>query len=396
VINGRKIRKLPSDRRRAFWNISLLGLLVVGTSGCISSGGDKLPDWMLPGVRVGSDRLEKKLFLSLRNVGPVTDIQRGELRSPGKVELGVAGNYGAGFFDDSAKPVASVNFPVQEPESAKLSSEIVSQSHSSGLLFFRHAFTYGSLVDSIGKEIWRTTYSPNASTFGYVGPNGTPEFFFGNGGSIEARNVSGAVIWQTSGVGWSDRCDLLDSSDVERRLIVESGGTLVTLSLSGDILSKKKPAGEVEEVFSDFSVLNWPPVCQADCLLVSGNDRFFLLSSDGQSVVTSLAPAIGTMDARGLAVRLFENGPPVLAVVGLVAYKGGKWVGLTAVHGVLYIFDAHGELVYYEVLSEPVEALGMLPSADGKTDTLLIGGENKVWQYSAPQGNTAHSPKPSN
>ena len=380
-------------RKRTSKIAALLSLLVLGTSGCVQSGSSEQPDWIQPGVRTGSALLQKKLFMNLSNIGSVTDIQRGELRSPGKIELGIAGKYGARFFDDHNKPDASVDFAVPESGGTSVASEIVRQSRSIGPLFFRHAFAYDSLLDSTGKETWRTTYRPNAGTFGYVGPNGSPEFFFGNGRSVEARNVSGAVIWQTSGVGWSDRCELLDSKDAERRLLVESGGTLITLSLSGDILSRKKPASEVAKVFSDFSVLHWPPVCQPDCLLVSDNDKFFLLSSDAQTVVTSLAPATFAMNARGLAVRFYENEPPLLAVAGLLPYKGGQWVGFKAVHGALYIFDALGNLVYHEVLSEPVEALGALPAADGKSETLLVGGEDKVWQYTAVQGSS--TPKPS-
>jgi len=339
--------------------------------------------------------LEKKLFMNLSNIGSVTDIQRGELRSPGKIELGIAGKYGARFFDDYSKLDASVDFSVPESGGTSVASEIVRQSHSVGPLFFRHAFAYDSLLDSMGKETWRTTYRPNASTFGYVGPNGSPEFFFArDDGSMETRNVAGTVVWETR-VGWADRCYLLDSNDAEWRLLVESGGTLVTLSLSGDILSKKKPESEVEKAFSDFSVLHWPPVCQADCLLVSGNDKFFLLTSDAQRVVTSLAPAIFAMNARGLAVRLYENEPPLLAVAGLLPYQV-QWVGVKAVHGELYVFDAHGKLVYYEVLPEPVKALGVLPATDSKTETLLVGGENKVWQYTAAQGKSTQSPKPLN
>jgi hypothetical protein len=170
---------------------------------------------------------------------------------------------------------------------------------------------------------------------------------------------------------------------------VDVGGKLLTLSLDGAIVSKAKPASDVEEVFSDFSVVHWPAVCQADCLLVSGNDRFVLLTSDGQRVVTALAPAIFAMNARGLAVRLYENEPPLLAVAGSLPYQG-QWVGFSAVHGELYVFDVHGKIVYYEVLPEPVKALGVSPADHGKTETLLVGGENKVWKYSAPPAHTSH------
>ena len=351
------------------------------------------------GVRAGSGRLDKKLFLNLDNIGSVTDIQHGELRSPGIIELGVAGNYGARFFDEEGNRDLSVNFAVREPDGFRVSTDIVGRSLSSGLLFFRHAApaaTYDSLVDSLGKEIWRTPYVPTSSTFGYIGQDGAPEFFFGRpDGSIEARNISGAVIWQTPRIGWADRCELLDSRDATQpSLLVDVSGTLLTLNPSGQIVSRRRPAEEVEEVFSDFSVLHWPTVCQSDCLLVSGNEAFFLLSQDGKTVEAKLSPAVYAMHARGLSVRLNQTGSPLLAVAGSLPYQGGQWAGFKALHGALYVFDARGNLVYHEVLSEPVEALGVLPAADGKSDTLLVGGENKVWRYTAIQGNPTSSPEP--
>jgi hypothetical protein len=383
------IRTPPSGGRKTTCIVSLLGLLVLGTSGCVGSGSSQQPDWMRPGVRVGSGRLEKTLFLNLSGMGSVTDIQLDKLHSPGKIELGVTGNYGAKFFDEHGKPVASVDFQVQEPDGPRVSSEIVRQFHSTGPLFFRHAFSFDSLADSNGKEIWRTSYVSNARTFGYVGQDGAPEFFFAKqDDSVEALNVSGATLWQTRKVGWADNCELVGSKDTGRSVLAEVGGKLVTLSLDGTIVSKAGPAIEVEDVFSDFSVVHWPAVCQADCLLVSGNDRFFLLTSDAQRIVAALGPAIFAMNARGLAVRLHQNEPPLLAVAGLLPYQG-QWVGFSAVHGELFVFDAHGKLVYYEVLPEPVEALGILPADDGKTETLLVGGTEKVWRYSAPQAQTS-------
>jgi hypothetical protein len=173
---------------------------------------------------------------------------------------------------------------------------------------------------------------------------------------------------------------------------VDALGTLVTIGPSGEIVSKRKPASEVEEFFSDFSVVHWPAGCNAgDCLLVSGSEAFFLLGQDDESVVTKLGPAAYTMHARGLSIRLSETEPPLLAVVGSLPYQGGQWAGLKAIHGAVYLFNAHGNLVYHEVLPEPVEALGVLLTADGKTETLLIGGENKVWQYSGSQRNLQRS-----
>ena len=151
--------------------------LVIGlTIGCGQSRSESMPGWMQPGVRTGIGTLAKRLYATADGMGSLTDIQYGELRARGKVELGIAGNYGAGFFDEAGKPTATVDFAVREPGA---STEILPQSRSHGLLLFRHgSFANDSLTDAGGKEIWRTPYRPAASTFGDLQQEGVPEFVF--------------------------------------------------------------------------------------------------------------------------------------------------------------------------------------------------------------------------
>jgi hypothetical protein len=271
------------------------------------------------------------------------------------------------------------------------------QSRSHGLLFFRHAApaaTYDSLVDSSGKEIWRTPYVPIASTFGDLQKEGVPEFVFvGQDTAIEARNVSGAVIWRHEKFGWTYRITPVGPEGGNAsELLADVTGELVGLSTSGDILFKRKSAAT--PFFSDFTTIRWPIGCAGQCLLVSGNDKIFLLTLDGEQVVAELGPATYAMGARAISVRLNQNESPYLAVGGMLPYKGGQWIGFKAVYGALYVFDANRNLVYHEVFPEPVEALGVLPAADGKSESLLVGGVNKVWQYSAHNRKTSE-PQPS-
>jgi len=52
--------------------------------------------------------------------------------------------------------------------------------------------------------------------------------------------------------------------------------------------------------------------------------------------------------------------------------------------GGLYIFERGGRLLYHEVFPERIGALGVMPASRGGTETLLVGGEDKIWQYSVP------------
>ncbi len=351
-----------------------------------------LPEWMQPGVRVGAGVFDKSLFLSLYTAGVVTDIERGEIRIPGKIELGVAGEDGAWFFDESGKLDNVVNFAVPSPNGARVPARIVKRTSSNGLLFFRQggvAAIYDSLVDANGKEIWRTPYPVVASTFGDLFRDRAPEFIFGTQeGATEARDISGNVLWHRPEVGWANRLGVV-SSDHGGSQILEAvnDGTLVGIGATGQLLFKRKPA--LDGFFSGFSTVRWEGVCDTPCLLVSRNERFQLVSADGQRPIALLGPGHYLYHAHAAAVRLYRDGPLLLAVAGLLHYRGQLFSGFEAVHGALYVFDSHWNLVYHEIFPEEIDALYAVPTADGKREALLVGGEHKVWKYAAVLGGAA-------
>jgi len=125
----------------------------------------------------------------------------------------------------------------------------------------------------------------------------------------------------------------------------------------------------------------WPGICDAPCLLESGAKSVRLLKSDSLATVAELPTPHWVDEAHAVTIRPEQGSPPFLAVVGLLLYKGNLFVGLQAIHSEIYLFDANRRLVYDEVLPEEVHALASLPSRDGKSETLLVGGENRVWQY---------------
>lgn len=353
--------------------------------------GQVLPGYIEPGVRTGSNRFNKKIFLSLNNVGAVTDIQYEEFRLNGLVELGVVGNYGARFFDPKEIPEASVDFTVRYPGEFTVSARIVKPSRSNRTLFFRQAgasATYDSLVDSNGKELWRLPFRSTASTFGYVGRDGSPEFFFGSqDGAIEARDVLGKVLWRKEGVGWAFSMGIVNQGNqaISDMLLQCHSGKLMGLSLDGQVLFDRTPL--VDGYFSDFSTIRWPGVCDG-CILESEDDKFRLLASTGDMVVKDLAATHYLRDAHGLAVRLYGNAPPLLAIIGALKYKDPSRI---LSRGELIVFDQQGSLLYQEVFPEEAESLGVVPASDGKAEALLVGGDDKVWEYTAANAKTSGS-----
>jgi hypothetical protein len=352
---------------------------------CISTKARPLPAWMQPGVRVNSARLEKKPLLTFDDMGLVTDIQRGELRSPGNIELGIAGNYGAKFFDEHGKFDAVAKFAVAEPETFRVSAKILGQTPTHPLLFFRQAgtaATYDSLCDFNGKELWRTPYHSPASAIADFSDHGGPEFVFARSpGLIEATDSSGNVTWQTSiGFYVFSIASLRGTLGMQSEIVADSSGTLIGLGPRGELLFQRKPASPGFGLYP----ITWPGICDSECLPTSANDGFLLLKTDGQSPIRDL-PGKYVFQVQGEAVRLSKEQPPFLAVVGLLFLKGKKRVGLEAVHSYLYIYDSNSRLVYDEVLAEHAESLGGMPRPDGKGEDLLVGGDNRVWAYSMAQ-----------
>ncbi len=366
------------------WVVTAVLSLIDATTSCAQPTTGSLPKRMQPGVRLGAGLFAKKLFASVDGIGVVTYIQRGKLRSPTIIEVGIAGAYGARFFDDRGTQHASVEFAAPRPEGAWVYARIVKQTSANEVSFFRqsrYAATYDSLTDSHGTEVWRTPFSTVASTFGDLTGSGVAEFIFASqDDAIEARNLAGSVLWRREKVGWATNMDLLQSQGREAsEILISIQGKLVALNPNGESLFSQKP--NLEQYFSRFSTMQWSPVC-TQCLLISSNEHFVLLSSDGSRVLRRLSGGY-LQDPTAIAVSFHGEAAPMLAIGGTVTYQGNRSAGYQAVGGEVYIFDSHGTLVYEEVLPERVDALGVIPSSDGKAETLLVGGENKVWQYSA-------------
>ena len=342
------------------------------------------PELFQAGIKAGAGRFEKKLLLNVDGVGSVTDIEYGDVRGAG-VELSVAGNYGARFFSRSLQPEASVKIGITKDDPRYL-VDIVPQGLSNSLMFYRHNnwSMYDSLFDAHGKELWRTPRSCLTGARITVSGESSPEFlcvqYTPQCCTLVARNVGNMILWDAS-VGWVFDLAFLGPSALPAIVIDQPGvdsPALMGLDFRGQPVFTRQP---LASLLGGFSAVHWPRVCE-QCLLVGGNDRFSVLTPDGTRLVISLAPALYLSETRSVAVRLTANGVPMLAVIGQIEYKS---FGKMTFHGALFIFDATGSQVYSEVFPERAEAIAAMPTSNSDRDVLLVGGENKVWEYSASE-----------
>jgi len=343
------------------------------------------PDWFQPGITDGAGRLEKRLLLSFRDIGNVTDIEYGDVRGTGAVELSVAGNYGARFFSKSLQPQSSVDFDVPKPYPT-YSVDIVPKSRANLLMFFRHSnwSEYDSLFGADGRELWRTPHGCLTGAVVTLSEGASPDLLCVQDSpeccSLEARNVGNTVVWNAP-VRWVFNLAFLGPSATPA-IVIDQPGTdgnslaLMGLDPRGQTVFTRQP---VVSPLGGFSAIHWPGVCE-QCLLVGGNDEFSVVTPDGTKIVKHLAPAIYVSQTQSVAVRLTANRAPMLAVIGQTEYKS---FGEATFHGVLFVFDASGRRVYSEVFPEEAQALAAMPTSGNDSDVLLVGGENKIWEYSA-------------
>jgi hypothetical protein len=358
--------------------INVVVLLWSSTQLRLLSGGP--PDWFQPGVKYGSGRFEKRLLLNLHNIGSITDILYGNNCGAEAIELGVAGNYGARFFSHSLQLKSSVDFDVPKPY-PMYSVDIVPQSNSNPPMFYRHSSwsDYDSLLDAQGKELWRTPYSCLAGT--RVTASDESSAFLcvqsmPNCCTLEARNVKGNAIWDTR-LSWVFNLAFLGPSATAPIVIDQSGSTLMGLNLQGQSVFSRRP---VVSPLGGFSAVHWPGVCD-QCLLVGGNGEFVVATPDGTKIVRHLTPAFYVSETRSVAVRLKGKTARMLGVLGQMEYKN---FGNLTFYGVLFVFDSSGKQVYSEVFPENAEAIAAMPVHGHDEDVLLVGGKDKVWEYSVP------------
>ncbi len=340
----------------------------------------ELPESMRVGIRAGNGRFQKRLLYDVKQIGQVTDIQRGSIRSD-RVEVGIAGGRGACFYDSSGNLAASVDFP----EARGSSNRIVRHTGATPLLFLhQESPVAGSdgVLDEHGHLLWQTAYPCVNSTFAYTGAGGAPEFIFARrDASLEARDSKGTVEWRLTDVGWAFSIAVAGAPGSRNsRILVSADQAIAAVSMSGALLYKRRPP--VDGYVGDFLPLDWPPICTDGCILCSARDHMFLISGDLQRVVMSLGPGF-VSDGRVATVKLEDGTRPFLALSTVMLFKSGRTI---AQHSAIYFFSPEGKLVYHEVVREQIRALCAVPATKGKGESLLAGGEGRVWEYYSSRG----------
>ncbi len=321
-----------------------------------------------PRVVAGASVLSKSLFVQDHRLGPVTDVFIGaEGMHP---RIIVAGSRGAAFLGDRGRSVSTVVF------SGRAGRVQIKDVDGDGVVEFVNRGEWAidpSLIDHNGNTVWTYGSGVDDMASGDMDGDGTAEYAVGfNGGAgVHFLNKDGKLVSKLSdGNVW--HVEIVDTNRDGLAEVVHSNaaGHMIIRDREGKIIRQIKP----NPYLAEFSLVGWPRQTDPEYVLLSSAGTIWILDFDGKVVAefpAPLSPEYGGF-ARGVPVMLQVGQPDCLAILVTLSH----WQ-----RSILYLYDPSGALVYQEILEGNGSAVAVLPTEEGDRETLLIGGEGKVWQY---------------
>ena len=323
-----------------------------------------------PGIVAGQGFLAKSTYLQDSRLGAISDIVTGQLDGKPGQDIGFAGAQGALIISQSAKSFI--------PLSGNLDRVNIIDVENDGVCEFMNRGSWScaaSLMDHAGRTVW--TYGGSSGVddmaAGDINKDGKLEFAvgFNGGGGIHLVSTSGVKVWsRTDGNVW--HVEMVDTNGDGKLEVVHSNaaGVMTIRDGAGGVLKTGRPA----DYFSHFSLCAWPAKSSPRYALSAGEGAIRLYGYDGATVLQLKAPKCGRLfSANGAPVKLKAGQPEYLAVVVDSGHGAGS---------ILYVYDSKKLLVYQEVLPSGSSIAGLSVGASGK-EQLLVGGEGKVWSYTA-------------
>jgi hypothetical protein len=339
-------------------------------------------------VRLGKGLLQKSIFFADVQLGNVTDIILDPL--PG-ARFGVAGVGGAVFLKADRTAQSRVTF---QPATRKslgfpLTPTCVQfldlDGHHKWAFLNRGGTGWqdASLIGPDGQTLWVSGGMPGVDDMtagnldGASGSDSAPQFVVGfNGdGGLRCLDVKGVLKWQKLGANiW--HVEIVDIKDNGQPKIVHSdaSGGITVRNRDGDVEREIKPV----EYCAHFSVCRWPSASSEPKLVIPGKGQIWLADFDGNLIAGLKAPSWeGAFPViHATAFRLKEDEPPFLATVTNYSLWNAS---------VLTVFNGEKQPVYEEIITEQCATLRALPVEGSAVDDLLVGGNGKVWRYTAAE-----------
>ena len=147
----------------------------------------------------------------------------------------------------------------------------------------------------------------------------------------------------------------------------ESPGELVMRDASGTETYRNAPSPP----WSSFILSPWPNRDSEPHMIRVQSRRLRVDSSYANAVASYEIPIDGMHSGfSATPVQFRENAAPYFAVAVAVGERTE-----------LFLYNRARTLIYHEVLDEIVSAIAAIPEPGTDTESLLVGGEGKVWRY---------------
>ena len=317
---------------------------------------------------INSGLFSKSLFWINSKLGSITDIRL----SNNSVSL--AGTKGFVSLDKNLNLLTQLEF-----NACSSHTDIVfSDNDIYGFINRGNFHCDAAFFDRNGKAVW--TYRGDNIVFdmtaGNIESDGSIEFVVGLGGSggVHLLNKDGKKILEKPDNNvWHVELDDVNSDGFLEIVHSNANGQIVVRDRHGEIISKNKSSPYV----SEFSLAKWPVIKDGECILLSADDKIWLLDFNGNVIAVMDAPKVGTLGhARGVSVKFKNEQPEYFAVI----VEFALWN-----RSILYIYNHNKEIVYQEIFPEACASIASdlsdKSSSKSASQILLIGCKGKIWQY---------------
>jgi len=318
----------------------------------------------------GEGVFTRGVFAECRYMGPITDIACGEYGGTPEKVVVIAGGSGAVLFDRGGRLKSVIRFSRSNLGDVRIMG--VAGTRRCQFVAGGGYGTLPALLDSDGRLLWSCTVSGfSGMTGGDLDGDGSQEFAMWSRDGIVCLETNGRAKW---GLRIFKALSMVvgrpEGTDRDRIITrTEEAGKVYMIHIDerGRIVKKARTSRNGWEL----QLFRIPGAAGRQYLLDVQRDELCLMDLNGKTVRRYTAPGAG-YETRGVAMKSGEGRGYWAAFAG----RGLGWK--TMVH----VFDSDGKLAFAEFIPETGTGLAAVDLEGKGNDTLLVGGEGKVWRYS--------------
>lgn len=328
-----------------------------------------------PRIATGSGWLEKKVVFENWTSSTTSEILVRKNPQGIVTEIVVAGISGCSFLEKDFRAKKTVTF-----DKTTTRTQVLDVDGDGQMEFVNRGgdgWQDASLLDQNGKTLWTYGGMPGVDDMcgGDLDGDGKAEFVvsFNGDGGVHLLNKNGKKEWQEPGGNvWQVQITDIEG-DGKAETIENNSMDYIVRDRSGKILRQN----HITAFSTHFSICHWPGKADPKYILTSCDDWFWVLDFDAKpkTKLKSPLPVRGGGGVWGIPVKFNAQEPEYFAVLENYSLFSRSQ---------LCVYSAAGDLVYHEILPEKCAGIVAFPTEGSVTETLLIGGDGKVWQYAKP------------